>query len=76
MSHHYETETPTKGVREQTHPCLQKPKTNKNIIFYSPLWEAWALKIIHSTLFMDPVFILIIFCPYCGTDFKDEVTQN
>lgn len=68
MSNHYETAKPTRGLREQTHLCLKRPESNKNVIFYSPLWESWALKIFHSTNFMDPIFVLIIFCPYCGTE--------
>ncbi len=52
--------------KEETHEC---PKAqNNNIIFYSRLWKAWSLKIFYSVpeANADPIFIIIVYCPYCG----------
>ena len=56
-----------------THECDERK--NENIIFYSPLWKSWALKIIPANYQIAkdhgvnlPVVIIaeLKFCLYCG----------
>ena len=56
------------------HEC---ERDNNNVIFYSPLWKSWALKIFPPNYDkmpeeykqmpeLQPIMITIKHCPYCG----------